>query len=412
MKMKKSLFALMALAFCLTACTPAESTIPESDTTPASETPAETGQAEETEETAVPPVGTLTMNSDAREDSTGYYDTSIWKNPDTGENRWVLYRLDYPSGQQKMLYDFGSYDSGEVSVSNPFVQKNAVYVACNDSLYRLPLDGGEMEVFPSPEARGAEFSDENACYRLEGNLYADSTQPTVQRIDLQTGATTQWKLPAMYITGVYGCSQDRVLVGRLITDQPLPSLQEEELFNVVLQNSTLEYDWLDITTGELQKILACPYVGHPDENGQTRYWDYLGMMADSLYFRQTVTDAQGQLLAASIDRCALDGSNMETVLQPETSNNLYSVNRGTQLAWLMDCDYTGPATIYDLEQGKICENIPIQEGDSGWPFLLINDGRVLVNDHYNGGRPTYALIDPEDYLAGSRDWTLFTEAEN
>lgn len=155
------------------------------------------------------------MNQDAREGDTGYYDTSIWKNPDTGENQWFLYRLDYPSGQQKMLYDFGSYGSGEVSVSNPFVQKDAVYVAGNDSL----------------------------------------------------------------------------------------------------------------------------------------------------------------------------------------------------LAWLMDCDYTGPATIYDLEQGKICENIPIQAGDSGWPFVLTNDGRVLVNDHYNGGQPTYALISPEDYLAGSRDWTLFTEAE-
>lgn len=410
MKKKIGLLVLLTLAVCLSACAPAgkpETETISNSTVENSQTP-ETGTAQ----TPLPAVGNLTMNSDARQDSTGYYDTSIWKNPDTGENRWVLYRLDYPSGQQKMLYDFGSYDSGEILASDPFVQKDAVYVAGNDSLYRLPLDGGEMEVLPSPEARGAEFSDENACYWLEGNLYSDSMQPTVQRIDLQTGAATQWKLPAMYITGVYGCSRDRVLIGRLITDQPLPSLQEDELFNVVLQNSMLEYDWLDITTGDLQKILECPYVGHPDENGQIRYWDYLGMTADSLYFRQTVTDAQGQLLAASIDRCALDGSNRETVLQPETSNNLYSVNRGTQLAWLMDCDYTGPATIYDLEQGKICGNIPIQAGDSGWSFLLTNDGRVLVNDHYNEGRPTYALIDPDDYLSGSRDWTLFTDAEN
>lgn len=407
--MKKSLLVLLALALCLSACGPADSKTEETfnSTVENLQTP-ETGA----EQTALPPVGTLTMNLGAREDDTGYYDTATWKNPDTGETRWVLYRLDYPTGRQKILYDFGSYDSGEVSVSDPFVQKDAVYVEGNNSLYCLLLDGGEMAILPLDQTVGSSFSDENAGYRLASNLYENNTQPTVQRVDLQTGAVTQWKLPAMYITGVYGCSQDRVLVGRLITDQPLPSPEEEELFDVVMKAGTLEYDWLDITTGELETVLTCPYAGHPDENGQTRYWDYLGMTADSLYFRQTVTDAQGKLQAATIDRCALDGSGMETILQPETSNNPYPVNRGARLAWLLDYDYSGPATIYDVEQGKTYENISIRASDSGWPLILTNDGRVLVNDRYDGARPIYALINPEDYLAGSRDWTLFTETEN
>ena len=404
--MKRSLLLLPALALALVACDPAASV-------PPSETPAafESAPEKETPETAVPPVGTLTMNLDAREDSTGYYDTEMGQDPETGENRWVLYRLDYPSGQQKVLYDFGPYNSEEAWVSNPFVQKDAVYVAGNNSLYRFPLDGGEVEILPAA-ASGAQFSDENACYQLIDNSYTNSAQPTVRRVDLQTGATTEWKLPAMYIAGVYGCSQDRVLIGRLITDRPLPSLEDEELFDAVLQSSTLEYDWLDITTGEVEKILSCPYAGHPDENGQLRYWGYLGMTEDSLYFKQNITDPLGHGLASSIHRCALDGSGMETVLQPETTNNLYPVNRGAQLAWLMDYDYTGPATIYDLEQGKTYKNISIQAYDSGWPLALTNDGRVLVNDHYDGGQPAYAYLDTEDYLAGSRNWTLFTEAEN
>ena len=104
---------------------------------------------------------------------------------------------------------------------------------------------------------------------------------------------------------------------------------------------------------------------------------------------------------------------METVMPVNTSNTLYPVNRGGQLAWLLDYDYTGPATIYDLEQGKVYENIPVQGSDSGWPVALTNDGRVLVNDHYNKwGSCTYGILEVDDYLAGSRDWTLFTEAEN
>lgn len=407
--MKKSLFVLLALAFCLSACAPAASGSEETfnGTVENVQTP-ETAA----EQTALPPVGDLTMNINAREDDTGYYSTGVWENPETGEPRLVLYRLDYPTGQQKILYDFGSYDSGEIFVSDPFVQKDAVYVQENDSLCRLPLDGGEMEILPTKEAIGVGFSDENALYQVTNNLFMDLAQPPVQRVDLQTGAVTQWELPPMYISAINDCRGNRVLISRVITDQPLPSLEENELFDAVLQNSTMEYDWLDIITGDLQKIMAYPYKGETDEKGQKTQWTYEGMGEDALYFFRTVTDAQGKRVSASIDRCALDGSNMETVMPVNTSNTLYPVNRGGQLAWLLDYDYTGPATIYDLEQGKVYENIPVQGNDSGWPFILTNDGRVLVNDHYDGAQPTYALINQDDYLAGSRDWTLFTEMEN
>lgn len=409
MMMKKSLFVVLALAFCLSAC---GSATPENEET--FNNAVENFQTSEAaaEQTALPPVGDLTMNINAREDDTGYYVTGTWKNPDTGEIRWVLYRLDYPTGQQKILYDFGSYDSGDVFLSDPFVQKDAVYVEGNNSLYRLPLDGGEMEILPLDQTVGSSFSDENACYHLASNVYENDAQPTVQRVDLQTGAVTQWKLPAMYIMGVYDCSRNRVLIGRLITDQPMPSMEEEELFDIVMKAGTFEYDWLDLTTGELETVLTCPYSEHPDENGQTQYWSYRGMTGDSLYFRYSVIDGQGTQLSCSLERCALDGSGMETVMTLNTANMLYPVNRGTQLAWLLDYDYSEPATIYDVEQGKTYENIPIGESDSGWPYLLTNDGRVLLNDHHEVSKTTYAIQDTADYLAGSRNWTLFTEAEN
>lgn len=408
--MKKSLFVLLALAFCLSACAPAAS-----GNEKTFNSTVENVQTPETaaEQTALPPVGNLTMNINAREDDTGYYSTGVWENPETGEPRWVLYRLDYSTGQQKILYDFGSYGSEDAAVFDPFVQKDAVYVEGKDSLYRLPLDGGEMEILPMDQNVGSSFSDENACYQLASNLYTNAVQPTVRRVDLQTGAMTQWELPAMYIFAVYDCCGDRAFISRFVTSQPLPSTDEEELFHVVLQNSVEEYDWLNLATGELEKVLEEPYAGETDENGHTGYWDYLGMTADSIYFRYNVTDGQGTHLSGSIARCALDGSGMETVMQLNASGTLYPVNRGGQLAWLLDYDYTGPATIYDLEQGKVYENIPVQGSDSGWPVALTNDGRVLVNVHYNKwGSCTYGILEVDDYLAGSRDWTLFTEADN
>lgn len=44
--MKRALFTLLALAFCLSACTPAASTAPEADTAPAAQETAETAAAE------------------------------------------------------------------------------------------------------------------------------------------------------------------------------------------------------------------------------------------------------------------------------------------------------------------------------------------------------------------------------
>ena len=172
--MKKSLFVLLALAFCLSACAPAAS-----GNEKTFNSTVENVQTPETaaEQTALPPVGNLTMNINAREDDTGYYSTGVWENPETGEPRLVLYRLDYSTGQQKILYDFGSYDSGEIFVSDPFVQKDAVYVQENDSLCRLPLDGGEMEILPTKEAIGVGFSDENALYQVTNNLFMDLAQP-------------------------------------------------------------------------------------------------------------------------------------------------------------------------------------------------------------------------------------------
>ena len=53
-------------------------------------------------------------------------------------------------------------------------------------------------------------------------------------------------------------------------------------------------------------------------------------------------------------------------------------------------------------------NIPQKGKNYGWPLDLTDDGRILVTDGYaqQGGYATdgYALVDADDYLAGSTDY--------
>lgn len=405
--MKKTVFALLALVFCLSACTPAASQ-------PAGEAPAtvETAPAEEAEEPSVAPVGNLAMNASLRAQEDGYYYTGVWGDRASGEAKWAVLRLDYATGQRQLLQTFGLYADSNAPV-DPFVRNGTVYCSVDDTFYGIPLDGGEEKIIPMQEYTYWMLSDENACYTVAMNAFTEMPRPPVRRMDLQTGAMTGWELPAMNLTAVYSSRDSRLLVSRLITDQPLPPMEEAELFDAVLQNATMEYGWMDLATGDWQGILSFPYSSQRgDAAGQTEQWSYEGMSGDDLYFRRMVIDEAGNTLSTTLERCALDGSGMTEVLKLPSGRNLYPVCRGADLVWLMDYNYSGPATIYDVENGKTWENIPVQSDDSGWPAELTDDSRVLVNDHYDGGQPTYALISQEDYLSGSRDWTVFTDAEN
>lgn len=406
--MKRVLATLLALAFCLSACAPAASQ-------PAGEAPAtaETTPAQATAESALPEVGNLTMYGGLRAEEGCYYYDGVWEDPASGEAKWALFRLEYATGKRQLLQTFGRYDGG-MSPSDPFVSGERVYCTAGSEIYCLSPDGSEKQVVSAQETLNWMCSDENACYLVESNVFNNTPRPKVKRIDLQTGAVTGWELPAMNLLSVHDSRGSRVLVSRCITDQPLPSMEDMELFNAVLQNATMEYGWMDLVTGDWQGILSFPYSSHRgDAAGQTEQWSYEGMSGDDLYFRRMVTDEAGNTLSTTLEHCALDGSGMTELAKLQSDRSIYPVCRGTDLVWLMDYAYTGTATIYDVENGKTYENIPVQPTDSGWPLALTEDGRVLVNDHYNQwGESTYAILDADDYLAGSRDWTVFTDGEN
>lgn len=408
--MKRLVLYLLALAIGLSACAPAVSeTAGEAPAT--AETAGTPPAAEITAETARASVGDLTMNGHLRVQEGYYCYLGIWSDPESGEAKWALFRLDFDTGQRRLLQTFGPYEG--MSPSGPLIQDGKVYCIQEREIYSSLVDGSEKQVIPAQEAVNWMFSDENACYELESNVFNGQPRPRVKRTDLQTGTVTSWDLPAINLISVHGSRGSRVLVSRCITDQPLPSFEDIELFDVVMQNATMEYGWLDLATGDWQGILRYPYEGQKTDGDRTAQWSYEGINGDTLYFQRMVTDSDGNILSTTLERCALDGSDMTEVLKLPSGRNLYSVWRGEQLVWLMDYNYSDPATIYDLETGKTWENIPIQSGDSGRPMELTRDGRVLVNDHYNKwGGCNYAILDADDYLSGSRDWTVFTDAEN
>lgn len=136
--MKKSLFVLLSLALCLSACTPAASSVPAP--TPTSETPVESAPAEET--AAV--VGNLQSIMQRRNTGKACYSYQAMQ----GE----IQKLDYADASVETLYRFG--EPGTV-YSDVIVEPDALYAVTADTLYKVPLDGGEATTQPLQNLPGS-----------------------------------------------------------------------------------------------------------------------------------------------------------------------------------------------------------------------------------------------------------------
>ena len=195
--MKKSLFVFLLLALCLSACTPAASSVPDPAPTPTEEAPAETTTAEET--AAV--VGNL---------------QSIMQRRNTGEACYTyqamqgeIQKLDYASASVETLYRFG--EPGTV-YSDVIVEPDALYAVPADTLYKVPLDGGETTTQPLqnlPGSRTPAWCDERGAYIVEGNPFNPPEQNVACRIDLETGAITDLPLPHIVLDGVFAAGRGR-----------------------------------------------------------------------------------------------------------------------------------------------------------------------------------------------------------
>lgn len=390
--MKKSLFALLALAVSLSACTPAASTAPESGSPPVNEETA-------TAETAAFPVGHLRVVSYRESTADAVYNTVFaWQEEDVPVLQ--LLQVDLTTARRSRLFSIEA-PRQEISAVVPY--ENSICVFANDSMYQVPQNGGKARVVPLGGNFMPDYADEYSAYDFD-YTYPDTHKSGV-RLDLATGELTSLQLPAQTQV-IYAVGADRFLLMRLITDVPLPDSRDWEQYEAVCQNATAEYDWYDPATGELETIWQVPYYGIQQPDGSKKRYSLLGMAGDRLYFDWFAGDGT----IGGTESCAADGTDWQTLPgQPGNERSTWTFTRNGSLRWLMGGS-EGSLWIYDLADGQVYE-MPHITGTNGWPELLVGRDQVMVAV---GTEPyvvsNFAFISIEDYLAGSTDWIPITDA--
>lgn len=393
--MKKSVFALLALAIGLSACTPAASG--PVDEAPADAT-AEAAPAEETAETAAFPVGSLVNCGDDTQTPGKMYHFY----QESEDSPQSIIELDCDTGQESCLYTFTS----EKMPDGPLlIQPGVIRRPVGKTLYTIPLDGGEVQTMPLEGRFEPVVCDAYGAYEFWGGDW--DVQRTFRRLDFATGQITELKTPDQ-VQSYWAVGQDRIILWRLVTDAPLPDAHtQNEQYYAAIQSATTEYDWYDPATGELEKIYAEPYYGVEQADGSQNQRYFLGMAGDRLYFQNThlLRGNPGvEVLDMQVESCAADGTDWQTECTL-TAGNAAPVPlwEGPTLRWLID-NTTSPIKIYDLTD-RAWHTI----GLSGWPESLTGDGKVYLMQEQWGSdgsyKMVYGLADMDDYLAGSHDWT-------
>ena len=393
--MKRSLLTLLALAFCLSACAPATSA-------PQSEAPAavttETAPAEESGQTAAFPVGSLVGCGDNTQMPGKMYHFY----QESEDSPQSIFELDCETGEERCLYTFTS----ERMPGGPMlIQPGVIRRAVGKTLYTIPLDGGSVQTIPLEEPFEPAACDAYGAYEFWGGDW--DVQRTFRRLDYATGQINELKTPDQ-VQWYWAVGQNRIILWRLVTDAPLPSVHDQnEQYYAAIQSAVTEYDWYDPATGELEKIYAEPYYGVEQADGTQNQRYFLGMAGDRLYFQNTHLqrgDAGVEVMEIQVESCAADGTDWQPECTlPAGSASPVTLWEGPTLRWLID-NTTSPIKIYDLTD-RTWHTV----GLSGWPESLTGNGKVYLMQEQWGSdgsyKMVYGLADMEDYLAGSTDWT-------
>ena len=395
--MKRSLLTLLALAFCLSACAPATSA-------PQSEAPAavttETAPAEESGQTAAAAsAGNIRGNGDLQQDGALRYSIG-YTDPSEGEQKFRVLVLDCDTGKQTSLY---TLEEPAQTVSKPFVVNGTVYVFADKTMYEIPAAGGEARKVDLSAFFYPTSMDDTAGYSFS---YDDSVNNfRCTRLDLQTGELSQVNLPAQ-TQEIWALNEPRIFLCRLVTEVPLPSVEEEEIYAAAMQNAICEYGWYDLATGDFQKVAEEPYYGAEQSDGTKRRREFKGLAGGRLYFVWRMVDEESVTRSAGIESCALDGTDWQSATDlPAGSDAVWTLEQNDALRWIVGG--SSNLWVYDVADGQTYTDCAVSQTD-GWVYALTGNDRVLFSldpdlygDQYPGG---YAMEDMDDFLAGRTDW--------
>lgn len=395
--MKRSLLTLLALAFCLSACAPAAPA-------PQSEAPAavttETAPAEESGQTAAAAcAGNIRGNGDLQQDGALRYSIG-YTDPSEGEQKFRVLVLDCDTGKQTSLY---TLEEPAQTVSKPFVVNGTVYVFTDKTMYQIPAAGGEARKVDLSAFFYPTSMDDTAGYSFS---YDDSVNNFLcTRLDLQTGELSQVNLPAQ-TQEIWALNEPRIFLCRLVTEVPLPSVEEGEIYAAAMQNAICEYGWYDLATGDFQKVAEEPYYGAEQSDGTKRRREFKGLAGGRLYFVWRMVDEESLTRSAGIESCALDGTDWQSATDlPAGSDAVWTLEQNDALRWIVG--ENNGFWVYDVADGQTYTDCAVSQTD-GWAYALTGNDRVLLSldpdlygDQYPGG---YAMEDMDDFLAGRTDW--------
>ncbi len=388
-----------AAVFALTACTPA------ADSTPAAE-PTTTPEitAEPTSKPAAAETGPLYTYSH-RYAQDVVYDVMPAFNDQLYHIGTNVYKNDLNAGQVSLFYS-----CDDCCIADPYVTSDAVYLLTynrdrDNKIIALSPDGTKThEISFDPYASIVVLYSDRYFYCMDGHAPYDTASGF--RLDLQTGETAPWDLPAE-TTGAQDAAGDFAVTARLISDHPVPFTSDPEISDALLQNSMLEYDLTDVTTGKpATKIAEFPYKGADDGSGYV-YYTYLGKSGDDFYFTGEHSRSEEEGIKMSVLRVGSDGTQEDLGLMIHVSLRELRQNGETQWLFAMSSN-PGTLTVYDLQGTQIAQVDPPAGVESYYPISMLDDGRILLNIGYDLDHDymtRYATIDADAFLNGSTEYT-------
>ena len=387
-----------AAMFALTACTPV------ADSTPAAEPTA-------TPEITAEPASEPTAETGPLYDMTSRYSQSVVYDVMPAFNDQLyhigtnVYKNDLNAGQVSLFYSCDDW-----CLADPYVTSNAVYLltinpGSENRIIALSPDGTKTHEIPFDSyASTVVLYSDRYFYCMDGHAPYDTASGF--RLDLQTGETTPWDLPAE-TTGAQDAAGDFAVTARLISDHPVPFTSDPEISDALLQNSMLEYDLTDVTTGKpAAKIAEFPYKGADDGSGYV-YYTYLGKSGDDFYFTGEHSRSSEEGIKMSVLRVGSDGTQEDLGLMIHVS--LRELRQNGEIQWLFAMSSNpGTLTVYDLQGTQIAQVDPPAGVESYYPISMLDDGRILLNIGYDLDHDymtRYATIDADAFLSGSTEYT-------
>lgn len=387
-----------AAVFALTACTPA------ADSTPAAEPTA-------TPEITAEPASELAAETGPLYDMTSRYSQSVVYDVMPAFNDQLyhigtnVYKNDLNAGQVSLFYSCDDW-----CIADPYVTSDAVYLLTynrdrDNKIIALSRDGTKTHEIPfDPYASIVVLYSDRYFYCMDGHAPYDTASGF--RLDLQTGETTPWDLPAE-TTGAQDAAGNFAVTARLISDHPVPFTSDPEISDALLQNSMLEYDLTDVTTGKpATKIAEFPYKGADDGSGYV-YYTYLGKSGDDFYFTGEHSRSSEEGIKMSVLRVGSDGTQEDLGLMIHVS--LRELRQNGEIQWLFAMSSNpGTLTVYDLQGTQIAQVDPPAGVESYYPISMLDDGRILLNIGYDLDHDymtRYATIDADAFLSGSTEYT-------